>query len=99
MFPLTCSAIHPPRWFWCQLPSFGDIGCRDVCFLSNIMELDGIRSAQKILTKYPTTMSLSRNRDLVSHHAEGSESQLLLWPNCVITSSHDALGPKILLFS
>lgn len=27
--------------FLCQLLGFGDIGCRDVCFLSNIMELHG----------------------------------------------------------
>lgn len=47
------------------------------------MELDGTQSVKKILTKNPTTMSLSRNHNLISHHAEGSESQLLLWPNCV----------------
>lgn len=38
---LTCSAIHPSSLFWCELPSPGDIGRRDVCFLSNTMELDG----------------------------------------------------------
>lgn len=27
-------------FFWCELLSFGDIGCRDFCLLSNIMELD-----------------------------------------------------------
>ena len=26
--------------FWCELQSFGDIGCRDVCPLMNVMELD-----------------------------------------------------------
>ena len=36
---LTCSAIYPSRYFWCEVRSFGDINCRDVCFLSSIMAL------------------------------------------------------------
>ncbi|MDF4377384.1 hypothetical protein P3378_24580, partial [Vibrio parahaemolyticus] len=41
IFPLTCSAFYQYRLFWCELLSVGDIGCRDVCLLLNIMELDG----------------------------------------------------------
>ena len=40
-FPLTCRAIYQSRQFWCELPSFGDISHRDLCFLSNIMGLNG----------------------------------------------------------
>ena len=36
---LTCSSIYPSRYFWCEVRSFGDINCRDVCFLSSIMAL------------------------------------------------------------
>ena len=36
---LTCSAIYPSRYFWCEVRSFGDINCRDVCFLSSMMAL------------------------------------------------------------
>lgn len=39
MLPLTWSAIHP--LFWCVFLCFGDIGCRDVCLFSSIMELQG----------------------------------------------------------
>ena len=39
IFPLTCSADY--QWFWHELPSFGDIGCRDSCLFSNIMGLNG----------------------------------------------------------
>ena len=38
---LFCSAIYQSRWFWCELPSFGDIGRTDFCFFSNIMGLNG----------------------------------------------------------
>lgn len=37
VFPFT----SPSRLFRCQLHSFGDIGQRDVCLLSNIIELEG----------------------------------------------------------
>jgi len=50
--------------------SFGDIGCRDVCLLSSIMELDGtnpvVLKAPKIHTNNATSMSLYRNEDLVT---------------------------------
>lgn len=39
--PFTCSAIYPFKLFWCALPSFGDIGQRDVCLLASVIELDG----------------------------------------------------------
>ena len=41
IFPLTCRAIYQSRLFWCELSSFGDIGCRDFYLLSNIMGLNG----------------------------------------------------------
>ena len=41
IFPLTFSAIYQSKLFWCELPSFGDIGRRDVCLFSNIMGLNG----------------------------------------------------------
>ena len=44
VFPLTCSAIYQSRMFWCELPSFEDIVCRDFCLLSNIMGLNGARN-------------------------------------------------------
>ena len=37
----VCSAFNPSWLFWCELQSFGDIGRRDVCLLSNKKELDG----------------------------------------------------------
>lgn len=40
-YDLTCSAIHPPRWCWCELLSSGDL---QRCLSSvNIMELDSAR--------------------------------------------------------
>ena len=41
IFPLTFSAVYQSKLFWCELPSFGDIRCRDFCFLSGIMEVNG----------------------------------------------------------
>ena len=41
IFSLTFTAIHQSKLFWCELPSFGDIGRRDFCLLSNIMGLNG----------------------------------------------------------
>ena len=35
------SAIYQSRLLWCVLSSFGDIGRRDFCLLSNIMGLNG----------------------------------------------------------
>lgn len=34
------SPIVPTRLFWCELLSFGDIICTDVCLPSSLMELD-----------------------------------------------------------
>lgn len=31
MYIFTCSAVHPSRLFWCEFPSFADIGYRNVC--------------------------------------------------------------------
>lgn len=45
--PLTCRAIKQPRLFWCELTSFGDIGCRDVCRLSNLIKVDGTTSRSR----------------------------------------------------
>ena len=39
--PLTCSAVCQSKLFWCELPTFGDIGHGDFCLLSNIMGLNG----------------------------------------------------------
>lgn len=39
-FPLSCSAGYLSRLLWCDLQSFRDIVCRDVCLLWNVMELD-----------------------------------------------------------
>lgn len=38
ILPITCSAIYP-RSFWCDL-EFWSYRCRDVCLLSNIIEVD-----------------------------------------------------------
>ena len=37
---LTYNAIDPSKLFWCTFSSFIDVSDRDVCLLSNIMELD-----------------------------------------------------------
>ena len=39
-FSLTFSAVYQSKLFWCELPSFGDIGHRDFHFLSNIIGLN-----------------------------------------------------------
>lgn len=36
--PLTCSAVHPSRLLHSELKSFGDIGLKDICLPSNVME-------------------------------------------------------------
>ena len=68
--PLTCSAIYQSRLFWCELPSFGDIGRRDFCLFSKIMGLNGALNVglavPKIHLKSSTAMSLSRNHDPVT---------------------------------
>lgn len=68
IFPLTCSAIDPSRWFCCGLLRFGDICCRVVCFLSGIMKLDG---TQPVVLRVPPQktvkeMSFSTNHALVT---------------------------------
>lgn len=35
----TRCAVYPQRLFWCELQSFADICCRDVCLLSAIMQV------------------------------------------------------------
>lgn len=37
--PLTYNAIYPSKLFWCEWPRFGDMD-----LLSNIMELDGLKT-------------------------------------------------------
>ncbi|MDG2590005.1 hypothetical protein P7M45_23995, partial [Vibrio parahaemolyticus] len=64
--PLTCSAIYQSRLIWCELPSVGDIGHRDVCLFSIKMELDGTQPKKEIHLKNLTAISLSRNHDLVT---------------------------------
>ena len=39
--PLTCSALYQSRFVGVSCLSFGDIGHRDFCLLSNIMGLNG----------------------------------------------------------
>lgn len=59
-------AIHPSRLFHCELQSLGDISRRDVCFLSNIMELDRTRLVvpkAKKTKPFEKLMSLSRNHN------------------------------------
>ena len=41
IFPLTFTVIHQSKLFWCELPSFRDIGHRDFCLFSSIMGLHG----------------------------------------------------------
>lgn len=58
------------KQFWCELLISGDISCRKVDFLTNILELDGtllrmLKTPQKIPMKNSTVMSLYRNYDLV----------------------------------
>lgn len=48
--PLTWSAFYQSRSFWCELLSFGDKGHRDVCLVSNVMELNG---TQHVVLKVP----------------------------------------------
>ena len=62
-FVFPCSAFDLSRLFWCELPSFGDIGVRGVCLLLNITELDGTRlvvlkALRKIRLRSSKAMSL-----------------------------------------
>ena len=34
--PRTCQAVDPSKLFRCEMPSFGDISCRDVCHLNTL---------------------------------------------------------------
>lgn len=71
-FPLSCSAGYLSRLLWCDLQSFRDIVCRDVCLLWNVMELDGTRPAvhraakKAKKSKSSTAKLLSRNRDSIT---------------------------------
>ena len=40
-FSLTFSAINQSKLFWCELYSCGGIGRKDLCLLSNTMEVNG----------------------------------------------------------
>lgn len=50
------SAVYPFRSLGCELSNIGDISCRDVALLSDMMELGGscARSAKKISFKNST---------------------------------------------
>ena len=57
--------VHPkikqPGLFWCEMSSFGDIGCGDFCLLSNIM---GLNDALKVLTvpqKFNSNVSFQKS--------------------------------------
>lgn len=63
IFPVTCSAIYPSKLFLCELPSCGDIVCRNVCLPSSIMELDD--------TAATAAMSFSRNQYPVTQDNTG----------------------------
>jgi len=70
-FVFSLSAFYQSRLFWCELPSVGDICCRNVCFLSNIMELDGTRLVvlkvpKNTLERLNINLSLSKNHDPVT---------------------------------
>ena len=41
IFPLTLSVIYQSTLFWCELPSFGDIGRGALCLLPNTMAVNG----------------------------------------------------------
>lgn len=45
IFPLTCSAIHPPRLFWSRFPLciFEISVIKMSAFLAHVIEQDGIR--------------------------------------------------------
>ena len=66
------SAIYQTRSFWCELPIFGDISCRDCCLLSNIMglncALNVVLTLPKIHLKNSTAVSLSRNHDPITQN-------------------------------
>ena len=72
--PLTCRAIYQSRQFWCELSSFGDIGRRDFCLLSNIMGINCAHSSKQIHLKNTSVMSLSIIHDPVTQN----NSQTLL---------------------
>lgn len=38
IFFLNYSSVYPPRLFWGELQSFGEVGCREACLHSNIMD-------------------------------------------------------------
>ena len=54
IFLPSCSAIYPFRLFWCELPSFGDISCRDVLLFSDT--IPRYSKHQKIHLKNSTTI-------------------------------------------
>ena len=49
--PPTCCRIYPCRLLWCELQVFGDISCRHVCPLLDIMELDDTCRNHFLFTK------------------------------------------------
>lgn len=67
ILPLIFSAVYKARLFWCELASVGDIDCRDVCLLSNIMELKDtwlvLKAPKHCIRDGSTAMSRSRIHD------------------------------------
>lgn len=91
-FSITCS---PSRLFWCELLSFGDIGHRDVCRLSKMMEVD---STFLVVLKALKNALKNWNHDLVTK----DNPQTLLWAVVMNHTSplyHRTLSlPLMLLF-
>ena len=52
IFPLTCRAIYQFRTLWCELSSFGDIGCRDF-FLEPFLKYNGTEWCPKCVAHSP----------------------------------------------
>ena len=60
IFPLTYRAIYQTKLFWCELPSFGDVGC----LFSNIMKLNG---ALNVMLTVPKKY-ISKNHDPITQN-------------------------------
>lgn len=86
---LTCSAVQPPTLFWCELPNFGAIGCRDICLLFNVMEQEICRSrchvpAAQAVTQLASSTAHLRRMVLIiiiqSWQTHFSQSNKTEWP-------------------
>lgn len=43
IFPLACSVVHPCTSLWYEFPHFPHIGCKDVCLLFSVIEVNRTR--------------------------------------------------------